>query len=64
LPLEAFSGLAFMGILRTSSSPTIFAEKAIGPILWSGLGRGMLALGYDSKRLVDDEEEKSSHAMA
>jgi hypothetical protein len=33
LPLPDRSGLAFVGILRTSSSPTIFAEKAIGPVL-------------------------------
>ena len=33
LPLEDFSGLAFREILRTSSSPTILAEKAMRPIL-------------------------------
>jgi hypothetical protein len=41
LPLEDFYGFAFMGILRTSSSPTIFAEKAMDPILWSALERGL-----------------------
>jgi hypothetical protein len=37
-PLEDFSGFAFIGIRRTNSSPTIFAENAIDPILgvfWS-----------------------------
>ena len=31
--MEDFSGSAFMRILRTGSSPTTFAEKAVGPVL-------------------------------
>jgi hypothetical protein len=39
LPLADFSGLAFMGILRTRSSPMIFAEKAMDLVL--GFDAGM-----------------------
>jgi hypothetical protein len=48
-PLVDFSGLAFMGIRRTNSSPTIFAEKAMDSFLGFDCGcDGLINLQFQA----------------